>query len=132
MPPLVKQSISVFIISLIVTPVFVAAFIGIGSLLFSKSEDVTRIVAVMETAQHDFSSMAADIKELKLTVSDMSVSVMENHLIVLKTVMENDARYDSFRAKTNLRLQYLEEKVKKNENLLNRNYGFMKGKYSGK
>ena len=132
MPPLVKQSISVFIISLIVAPVLVAAFIGAGSLLFSKSEDVTRIVTVMETAQQDFSSMAADIKELKLTVSDMSVSVMENHLIVLKTVMENDARDDEFRAKTNLRLQYLEEKTKKNENLLNRNYGFMKGKYSGK
>jgi len=113
MPQVVKQTVSIMILTLIVTPVMVAMLLGIGSTVLANSEVGIKLATAFE-------ELNENVKALKLSTQDTATATMENHLIILRTVMKNEKEDNVFRAKTEQRLDTMEK-------YQNRNYGFLQG-----
>lgn len=128
MPLVLKKSISIFILTAIITPIVVATILGLGGIVISKSESVTKVVAVSELMLKNFESIAIDIRDLKTSVADISTSSMDNHLIVLKTVMNNEQEDNIYRAKVSATLEIFEDKLNHNKNQIT----YLKGRLKGR
>jgi len=80
MSAMTRNTITSIIITAIISPMILAILLGFGSMVLSKSEDVTRLITVVEATQKSFKSIANDVSDLKITIKEMSAKSMSDRL----------------------------------------------------
>jgi len=96
MSAMTRNTITSIIITAIISPIILAILLGFGSMVLSKSEDVTRLITVVESTQKSFKSIAKDVGDLKVTIQEMSVKTMNDRLDDMLMYKNLDAKVQKF------------------------------------
>lgn len=119
MPPAVKQGLLVTALTTISTSLVIAILVGIGTVLFSKSEDVTRVITTMDNFQKNFEDIANNTENLKDSVGHISAQLVSAQLdirIAIKDMRhENETFQNSIRTKFDVvdeRMSYIQGQQK--------------------
>jgi hypothetical protein len=102
MPPIVKQTLSVIMLTAIIAPLSVGITIWILGIIFNNSINGAALTK-------SFTTLVERIVSIDNKVTEISVNTLNNHLIILSTVNKNEKADLAFRAEAKARLKNLEK-----------------------